>query len=382
MHSTLPVQHEHPERPGPPHGPAVPDRRAGSGERRGRLAALDGLRLFAALMVVAYHYVAFGSGVWERPSPVVFPTAFLPASYGWLGVQLFFLISGFVICMSCWGKSVGQFAVSRVTRLFPAYWFGVLAVALAVLLWPAADETLRPRDIAVNLTMLQSPLGVDSVDGVYWTLWVEMRFYLLFALVAWRGLTYRRAVGFCVVWGLAGSVATAVRNPVLDEVLMPDDCWFFIAGVAFYLMYRFRPNLALWLIVGCCFLVAQHALLDAQARAEGHMGQHVPHWPTTALLSVFFLALTAVALGRTRWLDRRWLTTAGALTYPLYLIHERAGWLIIRHTAGQVPRYILLPALVLGMLQAAWLVHRYVERPLADALGRGLRRAATEIRAG
>ncbi|MEU3753300.1 acyltransferase [Streptomyces olivoreticuli] len=382
MHSTLPVQQEHPERPGPPAGPLETARRPGSGGRRGRLAALDGLRLFAALMVVAYHYVAFGSGVWARPSPAVFPTAFLPASYGWLGVQLFFLISGFVICMSCWGKSVGEFAVSRVTRLFPAYWFGVLAVALVTYMWPAVDETLRPRDIAVNLTMLQAPLGVDAVDGVYWTLWVEMRFYLLFALIAWRGLTYRRAVGFCVVWGFAGAVAAAVHNPVLDQILMPEDCWYFIAGIAFHLMYRFRPNLALWLIVGSCFLIAQHALLDAQARAEGHMGQRVPHWPTTVLLTLFFLALAAVALGRTRRLDLRWLTTAGALTYPLYLIHERLGWLVIRHTAGLVPRYVLLPALVLAMLQAAWLVHRYVERPLSAALGRGLRKASAEIRAG
>ncbi|WKK26518.1 acyltransferase [Streptomyces olivoreticuli] len=382
LHSTLPVQQEHPERPGPPAGPLETARRPGSGGRRGRLAALDGLRLFAALMVVAYHYVAFGSGVWARPSPAVFPTAFLPASYGWLGVQLFFLISGFVICMSCWGKSVGEFAVSRVTRLFPAYWFGVLAVALITYMWPAVDETLRPRDVAVNLTMLQAPLGVDAVDGVYWTLWVEMRFYLLFALIAWRGLTYRRAVGFCVLWGFAGAVAAAVHNPALDQILMPEDCWYFIAGIAFHLMYRFRPNLALWLIVGSCFLVAQHALLDAQARAEGHMGRHVPHWPTTALLTLFFLAVAAVALGRTRRLDLRWLTTAGALTYPLYLIHERVGWLVIRHTAGLVPRYVLLPALVLVMLQAAWLVHRYVERPLSAALGRGLRKAATEIRAG
>ncbi|MCC3769791.1 acyltransferase [Streptomyces sp. UNOC14_S4] len=372
MHSTLPVQLADPRKA----------RREESGGRRGRLAALDGMRLLAALMVVAYHYVAFGSGVWERPSAAVFPTAFLPASYGWLGVQLFFLISGFVICMSCWGRTVGQFAVSRVTRLFPAYWFGVLVVTLAVLLWPATGETLRPRDAAVNLTMLQSPLGVDSVDGVYWTLWVEMRFYLLFALIAWRGLTHRRAVGFCVLWGCAGAVAAAVRDPVLDQVLMPDDCWFFIAGVAFHLMHRFRPNLVHWLIVSCCFLVAQHTLLDAQARAEGHMGQHVPHWPTTVLLTLFFLAMAAVSLGWTRRLDRRWLTAAGALTYPLYLLHERLGWLVIRHCGGLVPRYVLLPALILVILQAAWLVHRYVERPLAGALGRGLRRAATEIGSG
>ncbi|GAA0450704.1 acyltransferase [Streptomyces stramineus] len=381
MHSTLPVQQEDPKQSGPSPAPSATEARP-EGAGRSRLAALDGLRLFAALMVVAYHYMAFGSGVWGRPSAEAFPSAHVPASYGWLGVQLFFLISGFVICMSCWGKGVGQFAVSRVTRLFPAYWFAVLAVTLVVYVWPTVNEAPRLRDAAVNLTMLQSPLGVDPVDGVYWTLWIEMRFYLLFALVVWKGLTYQRAVGFCVIWAFAAAIARAVNEPVLDQILLPDDCWYFIAGIAFYLMYRFRPNAVLWLIVAGSFVIAQKDLQAAQSRAEGHMGHQVPQWPTAVIVALFFLALMAIALGWTRRLQWRWLTTAGVLTYPLYLLHERMGWLVIKHTADFVPRFVLLPLLVLTMLLAAWLVHRYVERPLARALGRGLRRAMTEIKAG
>ncbi|GAA3050607.1 peptidoglycan/LPS O-acetylase OafA/YrhL [Streptomyces olivoverticillatus] len=377
MHSTLPVQ-DHPEQQT---GPTA-RRASGGGDAGGRLAALDGLRLCAALMVVAYHYIAFGSGAWDRPSRSLFPTAYLPASYGWLGVQLFFLISGFVICMSCWGKSVEEFAASRVTRLYPAYWFAVLAVAFALRLWPSMGEAPRLKDVAVNLTMLQDPLGVDPVDGVYWTLWIEMRFYLLFALVVHKGLTYRRAVGFCVVWAFAATIAKAADNSTLDQILMPHDCWYFIAGIAFYLMYRFRPNTVLWLITGGCLLAAQHDLLEAQLRAEGHMGHHVPQWPTLALLLVFFLAVAAVALGWTSRLRWRWLAKAGALTYPLYLLHEHLGWLIIKQSHGRVPRYVLLPALVAAMLLAAWLVHRCVERPLAARLKQGLRRAVTEIRCG
>ncbi|WP_338931886.1 acyltransferase [Streptomyces netropsis] len=376
MHSTLPVQQEHPEPPAPVQPRPERDRAPG------RLAALDGLRLLAALMVVAYHYIAFGSGAWEGPSRSLFPTAYLPASYGWLGVQLFFLISGFVICMSCWGKSVGRFAASRVTRLYPAYWFAVLAVSFVLYLWPVVNETPRPQDVAVNLTMLQDPLGVAPVDGVYWTLWIEMRFYLLFALVAWKGLTYRRAVGFCALWAVAAVVARGVDDGVLTEILLPQDCWYFIAGIAFYLMYRFRPNLVLWLIVSGSFLIVEHDLLAAHARAESHMGHSVPRWPTLLLMAVFFAAVTAVALGWTRRLDWRWLATAGVLTYPLYLLHERIGWVVIKHADGHVPRYLLLPALVLGMLQAAWLTHRYVERPLARAVKHGLERAMTDIRGG
>lgn len=115
----------------------------------------------------------------------MFPTAFPFAAYGWLGVELFFLISGFVICMSCWGRSVGDFFTSRVTRLYPAYWFAVLATTAVLLLIPGGQKPLPWPDVLTNLTMLQEPLGVRMVDGVYWTLFAELRFYLLFALVAW-----------------------------------------------------------------------------------------------------------------------------------------------------------------------------------------------------
>ncbi len=378
MHSTLPVQQEHPDRRPPP---APGTRPAGDCGQGGRLPALDGLRLCAALMVVTYHYVAFDSGAWPRPARTIFPVAHLPAAYGWLGVQLFFLISGFVICMSCWDKSVGDFAVSRVTRLYPAYWFAVLAVTLVVSLWRSPVNAVPSlRNVAVNLTMLQDPLGVEPVDGVYWTLWIELRFYLLFALVLHKGLTYRRAVGFCAVWAFAAVVAKASGDRTLALVLMPHDCWYFIAGIAFYLMYRFRPDPVLWLIVASCLLIAQHDLLGAHARAEGYMGHHVPRWPTTLLLTLFFLALAAIALGWTHRVRGHWLSTAGVLTYPLYLIHERIGWAVIHRADGHLPRYVLLPALVAAMLLVAWLVHRHVERPLARLLSRGLQRATAQAR--
>lgn len=377
MHSTLPPQQEHSEPPRTaPHAPPP------GGRRPGRVAALDGLRLCAALMVVAYHWMAFGSGAWGAPARAVFPTAHVPASYGWLGVQLFFLISGFVICMSGWGRGLGEFAASRAARLLPAYWFAVLLVSLVVRRWPTVNSAPALRDVAVNLTMLQDPLGVEPVDGVYWTLWIEVRFYLLFALVVAAGLTYRRVLAFCGLWACAALIARATGDDLLRELLLPYDCWYFLAGIAFYLMHRFGPNALLWLITGGSLLIAQHDLVAAQARAESHMGHRVPHWPTPLLLALFFLAMSAVALGWTRRLDWRWLSTAGALTYPLYLLHERVGWVLIKHADGRVPAHVLLPVLAVAMLMAAWLVHVGIERPLARRVRDGLRRATAAVRAG
>ncbi|MGO4424485.1 acyltransferase family protein, partial [Streptomyces sp. MCAF7] len=122
-------------RPLPPALPQTPaPSPEGSRPSRGapvRLRALDGLRLLAALMVAAYHYGGRGgeiSQAWGSSPREQFPTASTYFAYGCLGVQIFFVISGFVICMSGWGRPLRSFFASRVSRLYPAYWAAILIV--------------------------------------------------------------------------------------------------------------------------------------------------------------------------------------------------------------------------------------------------------------
>src|SRR6266508_2773730 len=220
-----------------------------TGRQSHRLAVLDGLRLFAALSVVFFHYVGQEERGWEQSTRQMLEALHAPASLGWLGVNLFFLISCFVICMSSWGRSLGAFFTSRVVRLYPAYWFAVVLTTAFVAVLPMLHGRRGGLQVLVNLTMLQTPLGVHPVDPVYWTLWVELHFYLLFALVVWRGVTYRRVIAFCLLWIVASVFATAVHSPAADLLVGPEYSGYFVAGVAMYLMYRFRPTLLLWGIV-------------------------------------------------------------------------------------------------------------------------------------
>ncbi|SER55301.1 Peptidoglycan/LPS O-acetylase OafA/YrhL, contains acyltransferase and SGNH-hydrolase domains [Streptomyces sp. yr375] len=272
-----------------------------SGRRPGRLYAVDGIRLLAALMVALHHYAGTrrvdrpGNPVWGRPVSDVMPTVFHVAAYGWIGVEIFFVISGFVICMSCWGRTPRQFFVSRVIRLYPAYWFAVLFTTGVLAALPGVWERLRLRDVFVNLTMLQSGSGVRNVDGVYWTLWSELRFYLLFLVVVRMGLTYRRVVVFCCVWGAAAMPAPVAGFPLLELLAAPESAWYFIAGLALYLMHRFGQDLLLWGILGMAWLMAQKELGDRIDEVE-----HVSGWRGAVLIfTVFLLVMVAVALGHT-----------------------------------------------------------------------------------
>lgn len=338
--------------------------------RPGRLYALDGLRLAAALMVVVYHFTARGGG-WPTPVREIFPDVFRISAYGYLGVQLFFVISGFVICMSAWGRPVKAFFVSRVVRLYPAYWFAVIATTVTVMVIPGGRRHLAWNDILTNLTMLQQPLRVEHVDPVYWTLFTELRFYLLFAALAWFGLTYQRVIAFCCVWGAATLLVAKAPPGPLRLLLIPEYSWFFIAGMAFYLMYRFRPNLLLFGIVGISFCASLAPTIEEFKRLT-FLGDRAA-WPVIVLLGGFFGIMALIATGKLSGIQWRWLPIAGALTYPLYLLHQVIGWEFISYFAPRgVDPWVLLGSLIAGMLVLSYLVHKMVEKPLSRYLKRRL----------
>ncbi|MFC5722580.1 acyltransferase family protein [Streptomyces gamaensis] len=341
-----------------------------------RLYVLDGLRLVAALLVVFFHYVALKGG-WGRDPRSIFPTLQPIAQYGWVGVEVFFLISGFVICMSTWGRSLGDFVVSRASRIYPAYWVAVLVTAGVVALWPQVRSVHGWDTVLTNLTMLQQGLGVWDVDGVYWTLFIELKFYVLFAIVVATGVTYRKCLVFCAVWTVVAISAPSVDNKLLDMWAMPLYAPYFISGIAFYLMYRFKPTALLWGIVVLSLLLAQHGI---PRRVADNASKSTPTWPAGLLVVLAFVVMALIALGFFDRIQWRWLATAGALTYPLYLIHQYIGMTAVHWLRELVPPHLLVPGLAAVMLGAAWLMHRYVERPLGSRMRRSLRKGIDEVR--
>ncbi|MDI6100590.1 acyltransferase [Actinoplanes sp. NEAU-A12] len=350
-----------------------------------RLAALDGLRLIAALAVAVFHLSVSWRIDGSSPPSQSLPYLSHAAVYGFLGVELFFLISGFVICMSSWRRSLGDFFVSRVSRLYPAYWVCILVTAVIVTIAPVTDGVPVSgspdlREIAVNMTMLQEPLGIPAVDTVYWTLFVELRFYLLFAVLVAFGLTYRRTVIFCAAW-----MAVAVIGPMLDSrivniLAVPEYAPYFIAGIAMFLIHKFGRSPLLLAIVAFSWLISVERVEDRVAGVEP--GFDVPTWPGIVIVTLSYLLVLVIAFG---WTDRirwTWLTTAGALTYPFYLLHQRVGYSLIRHTQERtaLPAWVLVLGAITVVLGLAWLVHRLAERPLTRWLRTVLRRSVADVR--
>ncbi|MFE5026884.1 acyltransferase family protein [Streptomyces sp. NPDC056656] len=344
-----------------------------------RLRALDGLRLIAALMVAAYHYGGRDGEVsqaWGTSPRVQFPSLHQWFAYGCLGVQIFFVISGFVICMSGWGKPLRSFFASRASRLLPSYWAAVILVTAVFALPVVAYKAVSPSDALLNLTMLQQPLGVDRVLGVCWTLWAEVRFYALFALcIVLPGANRRRVVLFCAVWTLAAAITQASGEPALKVILMPEYAPYFIGGVGLYLLHLNRRDMTAWGIVLVSWLIGQHYAVAALWHAPNpHFFSYRGSGSIILIVTLGFVAVGAIALGLLNRINWGWLTVAGALTYPFYLVHEHLGWVAIEvlHRRLGLPSTVTFTLTVAAMLTLAWLLNRFVEKPLAPFLRKRL----------
>ncbi|MFC3982108.1 acyltransferase family protein [Streptosporangium jomthongense] len=347
----------------------------------GRLAELDLLRFLAAAGVVSFHYLIAFASVWgERPAKL-FPETATPAGLGILGVELFFMISGFVILMSVWGRGLGAFALSRLVRLFPAYWIsvGVVAAVYGLGAATALDPKLGLRDYLVNLTMFQRAFGLTDANGVYWSLWAELRFYLLISILVIVGVTFTRCLVFMGVWLLAAGIFTGNENEWVQLIVMPKYAAYFVGGMAFFLMTKHGPRPVLWCVAGLSGGLAVYAALarvEGRIDAVGYAAMPVPGWTVVVTVVIFYVLMALVALGALGWLRWRGLVVLGALTYPLYLFHSTVAAVLVPVLRDTLAPWLTVAVTVLVTLVLSYLVHRLVERPIQEFVKARRRRAA------
>ncbi|MCW2918980.1 MAG: Peptidoglycan/LPS O-acetylase OafA/YrhL [Actinomycetia bacterium] len=353
--------------------------------RGGRLSELDLLRFVAAAAVMLHHFTGVRYYTPWGDARKVFPELAPVTSFGYLGVQLFFVVSGFVILMSAWGRTPGEFAGSRFVRLFPAYWFSVVLTLLVFLGsgiapgYPVSKEGPLLR-LLPNLTMLQDGIGAPESEPVYWTLWIELHFYALIVLLVWRGVSYRGCVIFMGTWLLAGTFAQEANHTLLKAILIPACAPYFIAGMAFFLIYRHGSNLVMWLLIGVCWALGIYSSVRQVNPFVTWPGLDEKAIP--AIITAIFVVMALVSTHRLSWLRWRGLTVLGSLTYPLYLVHETISRPLISALHPEFGRWTVLGIIVAASVLGAWLTHRCVERPLQRWMRPRLRAALAQIRTG
>lgn len=346
---------------------------------RPRFLLLDLLRLSAALAVLLYHYTARYNGQWgDRSSADTFAGLSQFSAYGFLGVQLFFVISGFVIFLSAEGRTVGQFVSARVARLYPAYWVGVILTSILVtFIAPQLEQGVTLAQVLVNLTMAQEAFGVPHVDGVYWTLWVELLFYIMVALLISVRLTEAKVYWFAFLWPVVAGIAQQAEQGFLVAVLSPNYAPLFAGGMMIYLLHSRGHSLLRWLLLlmNVGLAVQQTVAHEVLVAAPRQTGLELSPTVGGLLVIMIFTLVAVVTLTPLKNWGWSWMTYAGALTYPLYLMHEYWGWWMLGLVHPVAGKWAALAAATAVSFALAIAIERWVERPLRPLIRNSLKKS-------
>jgi peptidoglycan/LPS O-acetylase OafA/YrhL len=339
-----------------------------AGHAKDRIEGLDILRLFAALSVVLFHY-AFRGAAADGLTAVSLPVLVPIAKYGYLGVDLFFVISGFVIAWSAEGRHWLQFAVARFARIYPAFLFCMTATFVVTLLLGLPRFETSLHQWAANLVIFSPALGEPFMDGAYWSIAYELVFYGWIALFLALGIFPRHTQLMLIVW-LALSMLNelALGSGILQKLLLTDHSGFFAAGVVLYLFRRGDRRLLTWTLFALSAIVAvDQALIDAEWLRDHYRVASSNIVLTLCSLGAIGMVGAAVRI-RSLPIPANVVAGIGGLTYPLYLLHQHAGFIFLNRMEGRLsaPENIALTLAI--MVLTAWAVWRFVEPPCRRAI--------------
>jgi len=329
---------------------------------------IDGLRAVAVLSVVCYH---------------AFPK-WMPG--GFIGVDIFFVISGYLISTIIFGSlggdgfDYGEFYARRIRRIFPALVVVMAATFVAGWWVLLADEfsqlgkhVLASAGFVQNLVLWNEAGYFDTAAESkpllhLWSLAVEEQFYIFWPLLL--GLAWKRKGRAVLIWMAVASALSFVlnvgsvhRSPEAAFYSPLSRIWELAAGaILAYTALRRQPFRSVFhrestSAAGLLFIALGLALI--------HREKAFPGW--WALLPVLG-ACMCIAAGPGAWLNRRLLGSRiavwfGLISYPLYLWH----WPLLayaRVVAGDTPVRSVRMAAVLLAIALAWLTYRWLEKPL------------------
>lgn len=303
---------------------------------------------------------------------------------GVTGVDLFFIISGFVIFMSLDHiKSGIQFVINRVSRLYPTYWASVTFTFTLVTIFSLYKGTFPISNTLTtyigNLTMFQRYLKISDLDAPYWTMIVEMSFYILILILfSFRLLRHVILIGLGIcLFSVIGKVYFHEHKIVINSFFwLPVLQYFplFFAGIIFYKLKRGKRNYFLNYILLIFCLVCQLMLYPH----VGYSRSYVTLPVYTSMLITYFAIFILFIHSRLNFIVNDLTLFLGKISFALYLIHQyfSIGWIIplFYNNLGLnfwiVTLFIDLP-LIIGI--AAFITYS-IEIPYSKKMKNGLRK--------
>ena len=289
------------------------------------------------------------------------------AQYGYLGVHLFFMISGFVISMSAQKATARGFALSRAARLFPALWICAVLTTVVLMYAPTSFFKASWLQLIINLTLVPHWFGVAPIDGSYWSLVVEVHFYIaVFVLVLFRKFQFFERVLY--VWIFLSAINFLRPMHPLQLWLNVNWAPLLASGALFFYVREYGWTLPRKLGLACCLGLA--ILYEIFHRDASTIQNRIV---TTTLITVFFVLFTAIVSRNSNLKPSKTSDFLGKITYPLYLLHQNIGYALYASLAAfiwaehEMLRMLIITAVI---LLVAYFINQFFEKPLARLIRR------------
>ena len=349
-----------------------------SADTSDRMPLLDALRLFAAFLVLGFHWLFRGPASGDQF--MHFRDFEALAVYGYIGVDWFFVISGFVIALTAQNRTAVNFAILRFARLYPAY---VACMSLTFLLtvlygWQRAEPGIG--DWLANLTMAAPLFGRPFMDGAYWSILVEIIFYgWVFLLLAGGLWKYRVPITFGWLALSIINIAWLKFEP-LRFMLITDFAPWFIIGMMMHDMKLRGLRLVSGVILATAFIAS---CLSLAVQVPEFLRDYGAAPDLITLFGLNAIGLLLVALAVQPWQMpsgvSRIAMFAGAISYPLYLLHQHAGYMLIDRFSAKLGAWPAFALTAIAVTLVAAATSELIERPLRPAIIRQLSRLADAL---
>ena len=313
--------------------------------KKGRFVELDAFRGLAAIMVLYFHYTSQYRIYYGHNFSSQFDFGL-----GKHGVSFFFIISGFVIYLTVEKvENVKQFLIRRFSRLYPVYWFCLLVSFVLVSLYGLQGKETTLKEAFIGLTMIQDLLNVRHVDESYWSLLPELQFYGFMAVLI---LINQRKyiIHWAVLWVVVTTLISVSTISGVSGFYKFRYNVLFLTGMLFYQIWKGNKKMIIHFLIFLCFLLWSFLIKNTGV---------------IILSGTFFMLFYVVCFAEVGFLKNPVFTFLGRISYPLYLLHQFIGYIIMNNIKPYFGNNIWLMVGVPGVIviSLAWVVSKYIEYP-------------------
>ncbi|MBQ3426765.1 MAG: acyltransferase [Clostridia bacterium] len=316
-----------------------------------RIYGFDYIRGISAILIMLYHYTVH---YYDSYYDMGIEHGRMGVWWGCYAVSAFFMLSAYLtVCNLRENENAGRFLLKRAIRLYPTYWAAIIITTVLTLVFEA-NKFIGVVPTLINFTTLQGFLNVKSVDGVYWTLRCELLFYVLIAIVIKLKMVKRTDI-VCSIW-LAVAVCYKIAVAHFGKNVIFSACDLFI-------MTKQAPAFVLG--------VSAAAIVKNKKSIHAYINSAAALYLSGMIYRTLFIAIVLILMiifASSNWKFKydKPIVYIASISYPLYLLHQRMGYIILR--SFNVTEYgikagiVTALCVVIGILTASML-HTFVEIP-------------------